>query len=159
MTISDTRGCIRAQSSNQQYPNNWFWCLTSKFNLIYMPGSQSTTSEQRLGANCTVTKWQCVGVWFPGSSGGGRNAVQIGHAKSLLSCFKPFAWSGPGPTQIPKHREEYKLARVSAFIIWLSCFDLKVLVLPRLEKMSPFSSRLDVKVHPGFQTSAPNALT
>lgn len=68
----------------------------------------------------------------------------------------PLSTSGPGPTQIPKHSKEYKFARVSAFIIWLSCFDLSMLVLPRLEKISPFSWWLNVKVHSGFQTNAPN---
>lgn len=103
-----------------------------------MPWSQSMTSEYRSGTNCTITKRQ-----FPGGHDSQTHLEEAemlswSALKNLFSASSnPLPTSGPGPTQIPKHSEEYKPARVSAFIIWLSCFDLRVLILPRLEKMSP----------------------
>lgn len=120
-----------------------------------MPGSQDMASEHKFGTNC---KHQVAvhGYMIPKLAWRRRRCCPNQQCKVTRLLLKTFlSTTGPGPTQIPKHSKEYKLTRVSAFIIWLSCFDLRVLFLPRLEKMSPFSSRLDVKVHQGFQTNAP----
>ena len=161
MVVSDARGCVRAVNRCQV------------FSSIQTTGSvawhQNPISFRCLGARAWPANTDLVPAVQSrsGSSWGCDSQARLEEAEMLSksamqspfsASSNPLPASGPGPTQIPKHSEEYKLARVSAFITWLSCFDLRVLVLPRLEKMSPFSSRLDVKVHPGFQTNAPNAL-
>lgn len=79
-----------------------------------MPRRQDTTSGYTLDRNCTVTKCQSLCV-----SQTHLEEAEIFSKPATQSPFSapsnPLPTSGPGPTQISKHSEEYKYSKGLSF--------------------------------------------